>query len=89
MSKKQKRINLEITNRREGCLEQGGIVGRIESYPAELIWNIMGDGDPESVMGHDIEAYDRVPRTNVTLIYYLHYHHADKMRVVREGEIIK
>ncbi|OQB95877.1 MAG: hypothetical protein BWX80_04234 [Candidatus Hydrogenedentes bacterium ADurb.Bin101] len=40
---KTKRVLVETTNTLQGCLEQGGICGLIESYPADEVAKYLTD----------------------------------------------
>jgi hypothetical protein len=80
------RINVEITNRRNGGLEQGGVCGMIESYPAALVMEVMECDEDELEY---VEALDIVPHTYVTLADYMRYHYPSHVRVVRRGQIIE
>ena len=78
----KKRVNVEITNRRGDCLEQGGVCGRVESYPAKLVMAVMecAEVDLDDLTGESV-----VPYTQVTLADYMRYHYPSHVRVVRRG----
>ena len=77
------RATMEITSTRNGCYEQDGIVGRVESWPTALIMQVM-----ETDNLGDVSPWDIVPGTDVSLYDYLHYHHVDECHVVRKGQPI-
>lgn len=88
---KQKRIKVEITNMINGCLEQGGVCGRVVSYPLYLVAEIIGDMYPEDLLDMHPEdlANMEVPGTDCRLADYLAYHHGDQCHVVRKGTKIQ
>lgn len=74
-------MKVEITNTVHGCLEQGGVCGRIVSYDNKVIAEIMecSVAEAEEMNGDEI-----VPGTSVPLRYYLEYHEYP-YRVIRRG----
>ena len=65
------RTRIETTNRVMGMLECGGVCGRIISYPASVIADIMDCTEEEAAT---MDGSEIVPRTeHVTLIEYVDY----------------
>lgn len=84
--KKAQRTRIETTHRVNDMLEQGGISGRVETYPASLIAGIMECSEDEAAK---MDGSEYVPRTEyVTLWHYLNFHQI-KGHVVRKGHIIQ
>jgi hypothetical protein len=80
-----KRTKIETTNEWNGMRIQGGICGRIVSYPAATIAEIMDCDEAEAA---DMDGDEMVPGCDgTTLRQYLNYH-GYKGHVIRKGHEI-
>jgi len=77
---------IETTNTVYGCLEQGGVSGRVVSYDASLISDIM-ECTPEEAS--EMDGEEMVPGLDgINLWQYLN-HHNPPCHVIRKGHIIQ
>lgn len=85
-----KRTKLEITNMTNGCLEQGGVCGRIVSYPTDLICTLLEETE-EGIAFYESDElpYVTVPNMHITLIDMLNYLYKDYEHVIRKGVVIE
>lgn len=78
-------ITIETTNKCLGCLEVGGVCGRVESYPASEVARVLGCTVPQLEdidADDDAEGYDGLRVRDVI-------EHNLRGRVVRRGQRIE
>jgi len=84
------RTEIEITNYRDGFLEQGGVFGRLESWPTEHVAEALSwDADDiENFADNIVNGCTKVP-SGITLASWLDMHYPGEGKVVRRGTIIR